>query len=170
MHRAVSLNYSEAINFFESHASFKGRYYGVNRYKIFDWFNQNWNNKEKIKSFPLSLNPQEQDVVNFICQCQEIVLFLNNKCGGYLDVLININKYFDTNSYTFFKKEIDFIEELIKEARFGEGDNKMVKLSKNCNEWADLWLSDDSYNGIKFRDLIFEEKIIYIVSHLFDYE
>lgn len=170
MHRAVSLNYSEAINFFESHASLKGKYYGVNRYKIFDWFNQNWNNKEKIKSFPLSLNPQEQDVVNFICQCQEIVLFLNNKCGGYLDVLININKYFDTNSYTFFKKEIDFIEELIKEARFGEGDNKMVKLSKNCNEWADLWLSDDSYNGIKFRDLIFEEKIIYIVSHLFDYE
>ena len=63
-------------------------------------------------------------------QCQEIVLFLNNKCEGYLDVLININKYFDTNSYTLFKKEIDFIEELIKEARFGEGDHKMVKLQK----------------------------------------
>lgn len=170
MYRAVSLNYSEAINFFESHTSLKGRLYGANWYKIFDWLNQNWNNKEKIKSFPSYLNPQEQSIVNFICQCQDIVLFLSNKRGSYNDVLINIKKYFDTNSCTCFKKEIDFITELISVDRFGYGDCRMKILSESCNEWADLWLSDDSYNGIKFRDLIFEEKIIYIVSHLFDYE
>ena len=172
MHRAVSLNYSDAIKFFESHASLKGRFYGANWYKIFDWFNKNWNNIEKIKSFPLSLDPQEQGIVNFICQCQDIVLFLKNKRGNYHDVLINIKKYFDTNSYKSFKKEIDFIKELISVDIFGYGYgyNKMKILSENCNEWADLWLSDYSYNGIKFRNLIFEEKIIYIISQLFDYE
>lgn len=165
----------------------EGRFRDVDKVKITSWINHQIKLHEQSVNFSnISYSPQdystekEKKILDFICQCWRIIWYATyDSLGKASDKAL---VYFSSNPTGLLKNEKLFIHGLIyhliqknplnRNNNFDKtAESYFDKAAKSNYPLAQYMLSNEELiDGVKFKYFSFQNQILFIINHLFDYE